>query len=359
MKIHPAPHIAALAPYALADSRVPSGKRPILLAQNEHCLPPSPEAIEAARAELSRGNLYPDPDWADLRRAIADIHDLDAASILCSAGSMEMIQGIALAFLGPGARALTTEYGYLFFRTAARIAGAEVDLAREQSFTADADALIEAARPETRVAFLANPGNPSGTVIGRAEMLRLRDGLRDDILLVIDEAYGELNTDGDGPVFDLIARGNTVVLRTFSKAHGLAGMRCGWGVFPPEVAGVVRRVMLPNNVSAATQAAAAAAMRDQAWMKAGCETVADRRDRFAAGMRQLGLMVPPSRTNFILIGFGSEERCREADRRLRAEGIVLRGMGGYGLGACLRATIGSEEDMDGVRDVLAHWLAGA
>jgi histidinol-phosphate aminotransferase len=358
MTLHPDPHIAALAPYALADLSAPPGKRLIALAQNESAVPPSPNALKAARSALTDARLYPDPDWRELRAAIASIHGLDPEHILCGSGSMELIGVLASAYLGPGARALTTAYGYLFFRTATRLVGAEIDLAPETGLTVNIDALLAELRSDTRIVFVANPANPTGTRIARANLIRLRDSLPDNVLLVIDEAYGEFADTPGEAMFNLAARGNTVILRTFSKVYGLAGMRVGWGVFPTEIAGQLRKVLNPNNISAASQAAASAAIRDQAYMRRVRDETADRRDRFAAEMRGLGLSVPESHTNFVLLRFASTEAARAADKALRAEGIVMRPMGGYGLADCLRATIGTEADMQMARDILATWING-
>jgi histidinol-phosphate aminotransferase len=355
MTLAPDPRIAALAPYALADLSVPPGRRAVSLAQNESAIPPSPRAIVAARAALADARLYPDPDWRDLRAAIAGVHGLDPEAILCGSGSMELILALALAWLGPGRAALTTAHGYLFFRTAARLAGAEAAIAPETALTVDVDALLAALRPETRLVFIANPGNPTGTRIGRAELMRLREGLPADVLLVIDEAYGEFADAADEPLFGLARRGDTAILRTFSKAYGLAGMRVGWGLFPPTVAREVRKALSPNNISAPAQAAAAAAMRDQAYMRRVCAETAARRDRFAAAMRALGLSVPASHTNFVLLRFASPAAAQSADRALRAEGVLLRPLGGYGLADCLRATVGGEAEMELAASVLTAW----
>lgn len=355
MSIAPTPNVAAMAAYALPDLSVPAGLRPVLLAQNESALAPSPAAIEAAGKALAHARLYADSDWSDLRAAIAGVHDIAPGKILCGAGSMELIQALALAYLGPGRRALSPAHGYLFFRTAARLAGAAVDLAPEAGLTVDVEALLAALRPDTGVVFVANPGNPTGTRIGRAELVRLRDGLPEAVLLVVDEAYGEFADAPGEATFDLAERGNTVVLRTFSKVYGLAGMRVGWGVFPAAVAAELRKVQNPGGVSAVSLAAAAAAMRDQAYMHKVRAETAERRDRFAGSLRQLGLTVPPSHTNFVLIRFASAEAALRADRTLRDRGVVLRPMGGYGLADCLRATIGPDDDMRLTRDVLADW----
>ena len=186
--------------------------------------------------------------------------------------------------------------------------------------------------------------------------MRLREALPDYVVLVIDEAYGEFCDAPGEQVFDLVTRGDTVVLRTFSKVYGLAGMRVGWGLFPPAICAEIRKVQNPGSIPIASLAAAAAAMRDQAHMTRVRDETAVRRDRFAGAMRQLGLMVPQSHTNFVLIGFGSTERAASADAALRAEGVVLRPMGGYGLADCLRATIGSEDDMQISRDVIVDWV---
>jgi len=356
VKLLPKPQIASMAPYALPDLSVPSGKRPVLLAQNESAMAPSPAALEAARAALARARFYADSEWDGLRSAIAGLHGIDPATIVCGAGSMELIQMLALAYLGPGDRALSPAYGYLYFRTVVQIAGAALDLAPERDFTVDVDALLAAVRPETRIVFVANPGNPTGTRIGRADLLRLREGLPAGVLLLIDEAYGEFADAPGEAVFDLPEKGNTAVLRTFSKVYGLAGMRVGWGVFPDAVARELRKVRNPGSVSAVSLAAAAAAMRDQPYMRQVRDETAARRDRFAGAMRQLGLTVPESHTNFVLIRFAAADAARRADAALRAEGVVLRPMGGYGLPDCLRATIGAEDEMELARDVLAAWV---
>lgn len=353
--IRPQPKIAALEPYVLADFSAPAGMHPISLAQNESIRGPCPAALEAASRTLAGSALYPDPDWTELRAAIATVQGVEPASILCGAGSMELIGALAHAYLGPDDRALTTAHGYLYFRTAARLAGAGIDLAPERELTVDIDALLAAVGPATRVVFVADPGNPSGTALAPGALVRLRDGLPDDVLLVIDQAYGEFRHASEH-AFALVDRGDTVVLRTFSKAYGLAGMRVGWGLFPPAMATQVRKVLNPNNVTGPAQAAAAAAMQDQPYMRETVALTAARRDRFSAHARALGLEVPESRTNFVLLRFRSAETARAADAALRARGVVMRGMGGYGLPECLRATIGSDGDMARAAEALAQTL---
>jgi histidinol-phosphate aminotransferase len=353
--IRPKPYVTALAPYALADLKAPAGRRPLSLAQNESALPPSPRALAAARDALSSARLYPDPDWTDLRAAIARVHDLDPGRILCGGGSMELIACLLQGYAGPGDRVLSSEYGYAFFRAATQAVGADYDRASERDFTVSVDALLAAVTTDTRIVCLANPGNPTGTRITRRELDRLRNGLDEGVLLLIDEAYGEFaDAPGEG-TFDLVSRGNTVVLRSFSKAYALAGLRVGWGLFPPAIAADLRKLLMPNNISAVGQAAAAAAMIDQDYMRALCAETAARRDGFAAQVRRLGLRVPESRTNFVLIRFASAQAAARAEAALRAEGLVLRGLAGYGLADCLRATIGGAAEMARALELLAAW----
>jgi histidinol-phosphate/aromatic aminotransferase/cobyric acid decarboxylase-like protein len=210
-------------------------------------------------------------------------------------------------------------------------------------------------RPDTRVVFIANPGNPTGTRIPREELLWLRDALPRDVLLVIDEAYGEFADHLNEPMFDLVDRGDTVVLRTFSKAFGLAGFRVGWGAFPPDAAGELRKVTNPNTVGAPAQAAAQAALADQAYMRDTCRLTADLRDGFIARLRPSGFDVPDSFANFALIRFATDEQAGRADRALRQEGVFLRPQGGVGLGACLRATIGAARDLDTAAEILENF----
>lgn len=346
-------HIAAMTPYALADLQPPPGKRLISLAQNESALPPSPMALKAVADAMADYALYPDPDWSDLRSAITDVHGLENDQILCGAGSMELILCLTQCYAGHGDEVLSSQYGYAFFRTAAAIAQATYVAVPEDNFTVSVDRLLDAVTSRTRTVFVANPGNPTGTRISKSELVRLRHGLREDILLVVDEAYGEFADDADEPVFDLVHQDNTVVLRTFSKAYALAGMRVGWGVFPPAIAAEVRKLLNPNNVSIASQAASTAAMIDQAFMRDTCRITAERRDRFAGNVRQLGLSVPESSTNFVLINFASLAAAVAASEALQAEGVFMRGMAGYGLAASLRATIGGEDDMQFALEILS------
>lgn len=353
--IRPIPNVQMIEAFPLADMSAPPGKRVIGLAQNESAFPPSPRALTAARAALESCSAYPDPGWHALRQAIGQIHRVDPALILCSAGSMDLIGALIRAFAGPGDRVLSTAHGYGYFRTVALLAGAEYDAVPEPDLTVSVELVLAAVRPRTRIVAVANPGNPTGTRIPRADLVRLRDGLPDDVILLVDEAYAEFTDALGEQVFDLADRGNTVVTRSFSKAYALAGQRIGWGLFPSGLGAQARKVLTPGGVTHTSQAAAEAAVRDRdylAWLIG--ETMAIR-DIFVLGLARIGLRPVPSHTNFVLVPFGSAEAAESARAALRDEGVIVRPMGAYDLAHCLRITIGTRGDMDLTLGILADW----
>lgn len=350
--IKPRPHIAAMSAYAMAKVDIPEGVDAVFLNQNESLMPPSPMAIDAAASAGARAQLYSDPDWGDLTAAIAEIQGVDQSHLLIGAGSMDLIAAMVPAFAGPGDEVLSTAHGYAFFRTATQLAEADYVQAPEVDLTVSVDRVLEAVTSRTRFVCVVNPGNPTGTRIPKSDLVRLRGNLPDDVILVIDEAYAEFTDHLGEQTFEMSGQGNTVVLRTFSKAYGLAGARVGWGLFPAHILGEVRKRLVPGNVSAFSLAAATAALRDQAYMRAVCKTTAERRDLFAARCRDLGFGAPDSFTNFQLIVFRDANEATRADVHLRSRGIALRPMGGYGLPHTLRATIGSEDAMNRTIDAL-------
>lgn len=352
--IPPRSSISRLTPYVLADLG-PDGA--VSLAQNESAFAPSPRAVKAGVSALSDARLYPDPDWRDLRSAIAKVHMVSPEAILCGAGSMELIGASIRAYAGPEHTIVGSAHGYLFAETAAQQTGARFERAPETDLTVSVDAILEVAdRVAPRIVFVCNPGNPTGTRIPNGEILRLREALAPDALLIVDQAYGEFDTQPHRDIFDLAETGRTVVLRTFSKAYGLAGARVGWGIFPKNVAAEVRKLLNPNNTSGASQAVAAAAMRDQDFMESIVEMTAEIRSDFTRRVRAFGIGVPESHTNFVLLRFSSPDLASCADRHLRGAGFVLRGMGGYGLPAALRATIGEGAVMDALADRLEEFM---
>jgi histidinol-phosphate aminotransferase len=349
------PHIATMSPYALAELKAPSGKRFISLSQNESLRPPSPMAVDAAAKALHNGHLYPDPDWCDLRSNLSALHRIPAEQILCGNGSMELIACLTLAFAEEGSGVLAPAHAYPFFRTAARLARARFDTAPETTAGVSVDAMLDALRPDTRLVFIANPGNPTGTRIPRDELLRLREGLPDHVLLVIDEAYGEFADHLGEQMFDLVGRGDTVILRTFSKAYGLAGLRIGWGLVPSAIGAEIRKVMNPNNISAAAQAAAAAAVCDEDHMQETCMMTAQSRDGFITRLRDAGFIVSESFTNFALVRFDSAETAHAIDAWLRSDGVIARPQGGAGLPDSLRITVGTADELDRAAGLMERW----
>lgn len=346
------PSVSAMAPYALADLGPPGA---VSLAQNESAFGPSPRAIAAGQAALAEAAPYPDPDWAALRAAIGAVHGLDPARILCGAGSMELIGCLIRAFAGPGDEVLGSQFGYLYLKTACQQAGATHVAAPETGFAVSPAALRAAVTARTRVMFVCNPGNPTGTRIPNGDIVALRDDLPEDVLLIVDQAYAEFDSQDPAPVFALAGRDDTVVLRTFSKAYALAGARVGWGLFPAEVARQVRKLLNPNNVSGVSQKMAEAAMRDQDHARMIVTRTAAVREDFAARLRAAGYAPPESHTNFVLIPFASADVAAAADRRLRAAGLLMRGMAGYGLAHCLRATVAAADHMARAAAILASF----
>ena len=348
--IAPVPTVAAMASYALADLG-PVGI--VSLAQNESAFGPSPLAIEAGRKARADAVLYPDPDWSELRSAISQVHGLPEANILCGAGSMELVGCLIRAFAGPGDEVLGSAYGYLFAATACQQAGATYVTAPEARFTVSTAAILAAVTERTKIVFICNPGNPTGTRVSNAEIVALRADLPSDVLMIVDQAYAEFDDQDSGSVFALNKRGDVVVLRTFSKAYALAGARVGWGVFPKNIGAELRKLLNPNNVSGVSQAMATAAVRDQAHMREIVVRTVAIRQEFTDRLHAAGYASPESHTNFVLIPFASDEAARAADIRLREAGLLMRGMGGYRLAHCLRATIAAAEHMAQAADILA------
>ena len=340
----PAPGILDITPYKGGDSAVLAPGRAIILASNESSLGPSPRALAAVQSTEDL-NHYPDSGANALRRALAEMHGLEAERIVCGNGSDELLCLLAQAYLQPGDEVVITQHAFLVYEIAAKANGAAVRVAPDTRLTADVDAILAQVNERTRIVFLANPNNPTGTYIPAAEVERLHAGLPEDVLLVIDGAYAEYvrKADYDSGI-GLVARfPNAVVTRTFSKAYALAALRLGWAYCPPRVADVLNRVRGPFNVNSPAQAAGLAALRDQDHLRAAVEHNTRWLEWLMTELTKLGLRITASAANFVLIHFESEQMAAAADDYLRKAGLILRRTVNYGLPASLRMTVGTEK----------------
>lgn len=344
----PNPGIEAITPYVGGKSApAPDGQPVYKLSSNESACGPSPAALAAyakAGAELS---FYPDGAAMELRQAIADRHGLAVERIVCGAGSDEILSLLGHAYLKPGDEALFSAHGFLMYRLIAMACGATPVAVPETDLRCDVDAMLGAVTMRTRVVFVANPNNPTGTYLPIDEVRRLRAGLRADVLLVIDAAYAEYVSANDYEAgIELVgASKNTVMTRTFSKIHGLAALRVGWAFCPEAIAAVLNRVRGPFNVTVPALAAAAASMRDMSHIGAARAHNDIWRPWLEAEIARLGLVATPSIGNFVLVHFSKSpgRTAAEAENYLATRGIYVRGMAAYGLADALRITVGSEE----------------
>jgi histidinol-phosphate aminotransferase len=357
----PQPGILDISPYVPGESKVPGGVKPIKLSSNETPLGPSPKAVAAYKALADELDRYPDGATTALRDAIARLYGLNADRIVCGSGSDELINLIAHAYLGPGDEAVYSEHGFLMYKIATLANGAKPVSVPEKAYTADVDALLARVTPRTKVLFLANPNNPTGTYLSNEQVRRLHKGLPGNVLLVIDAAYSEYVRRNDYEAgLELVATtANTVMTRTFSKIYGLAALRLGWAYCPAAVADVLNRVRGPFNVNAPAIAAGVAALADRAHVE---HAIAHNEKWLAwvtAEIGKLGLEVTPSVGNFVLIHFASPKDAGAADEFLKSHGIILRRVAAYGLPNCLRMTIGTEDDNHKVVAALKSFLGRA
>ena len=360
----PKPGVLDIDAYVPGESSVPGGVKPIKLSSNETPLGPSPKARAAFVAAAESLERYPDGGATALRKAIANVYGLNPDRIVCGSGSDELIGLLTHAYLAPGDEAIYTTHGFLMYPIAIRANSGTPVVAAERNHTADVDAILKCVSQRTKMVFLANPNNPTGTYIPFQEVRRLREGLPGHVLLVLDAAYGEYVRRNDYEMgLELVASTqNTVMTRTFSKIHGLAALRLGWAYCPAAIADVLNRIRGPFNVSGPSIAAGVAAIEDRAHV----ETSIAHNDRWLAWLMaeipRLGLEVTPSVGNFILIHFPKgdpQKGAAAADELLKSRGIILRRVAGYGLPDALRMTVGTEEDNRAVVAALADFLTRA
>jgi len=354
-QIRPQPGIMDIALYQGGGASIAGQERPLKLSSNENPFGPSPAAVAAVRAAVGDMHLYPPTDHAGLRAAIGAVHGLDPDRIICGVGSDEIITFLCQAYAGPGDEVLHTEHGFLMYRISALAAGATPVVVPEAARRVDVDALLDRVTSRTRLVFIANPNNPTGTMIGADDVARLADGLPVDCLLILDGAYAEYVDGYDGGAALVEARGNVVMTRTFSKIYGLGGLRVGWGYAPRAIIDVLTRVRGPFNLSTLALAGAEAAVRDTGYVNQCRAVNTAQRARLAEGMAALGVPSDPSQGNFILCRMGDAATAKAADAHLKSKGIIVRLVAGYGLPDCLRITVGSEVDVSRVLDAMADF----
>jgi len=359
----PRPGVLEIEAYVPGKSSAPNAARVFKLSSNETPLGPSPHAVEAYRATAAHLAEYPDGSASALRHAIGQAYGLDPARIVCGAGSDELLNLLAHAFIGPGDEAIHTTHGFLVYHIAALGAGGKPVVAAETGYTADVDAILAAASARTKVVFLANPNNPTGTYLPFDEVKRLRRNLAPHVLLVLDAAYGEYvrRNDYESGIELVATSDNVVMCRTFSKIYGLAALRLGWLYGPAHIVDALNRIRGPFNVSQPAIAAGVAAIEDTGHV----ETAVGHNARWLPWLTdeigKLGLEVTPSVANFVLIHFpaANGRSAKAADAFLTERGLVLRGLAPYRLPGALRLTVGTEEANRLVVTALADFMGQA
>lgn len=358
----PRPGVMNIAAYVPGSDSAPGAMKVWKLSSNETPLGPSPAAREALENAGRHLELYPDGSATKLREAIAETYGLNPANILCSNGSDELLGLLAQTYLTAGDEGIYSEHGFLVYRIQILASGGVPVIAPEKDERADVDAILAAVTERTKIVFLANPNNPTGTYLPVDEVRRLQRGLPGHVLLVLDAAYAEYvrRNDYEAGIELVSSSENVVMTRTFSKIYGLAGLRIGWMYAPAHVVDAVNRVRGPFNVNALAIEAGAAAIRDKAHVERAAVHNEEWRTWLTDELTKLGLRVTPSIGNFVLIHFPEkgDKAAEKADAFLTARGFVLRRVTGYGFPNALRMTVGAEEANRGVVSALAEFMGG-
>lgn len=354
--IAPQPGIMEISLYEGGASKVAGVENVVKLSSNENPFGPSDKAREAVIRAAHSMHRYPNTEHAGLRGAIGEVHGLDPDRIICGVGSDEIIHLLCQAYAGPGTEVLFTEHGFLMYRISAHAAGATPVQVAERDRVTDIDALIEGATERTRLIFVANPNNPTGTMIGLPELERLARAVPQAIL-VVDAAYAEYVEEYDGGA-ELASRlPNVFMTRTFSKIYGLGGLRVGWGYGPREIVDVLNRIRGPFNLSSIALEGAEAAMRDREHITRCQAENARMRAWLAEALAEKGVPSDTSCANFILARFADVMTAEACDEYLKAQGLIVRQVGGYGLPQCLRITVGDEASCRRVAHVVGQFMA--
>ena len=353
--IRPQPGIMDIALYEGGKASVAGVTNVVKLSSNENPFGPSGRAKEAFQRSVHQIHRYPSTDHAALRAAIAEVHGLDAARVICGVGSDEVITFLCQAYAGPKDEVVFTEHGFLMYRISALAVGATPVEVAERERTTDVDAILKACNRRTKLVFIANPNNPTGTMISAAEVARLADGLPSQAILVLDGAYAEYVDAFDGGLSLIEARSNVVMTRTFSKIYGLGGLRVGWGYGPKAIIDVLNRIRGPFNLSNTQLETTEVAVRDQDHI-ARCRTDNSRmRHWLALALAELGIPSDTSMTNFILARFASQDEAEACNVFLQNQGLIVRRVASYKLPQCLRITIGDEASCRRVAHAIAQF----
>jgi histidinol-phosphate aminotransferase len=358
----PRPGVLDIAPYVPGKSKGTGAVTRHKLSSNETPFGPSPAAMAAYQAELGNLHIYPDGSATALRKAIGAAHGIAPERIVCGFGSDELLTLLAHIYLSPGDEAIHSQYGFLVYKIATLAAGGIPIVAPETDRTTDVDAILAAVGPRTRLVYLANPNNPTGTYIPESEVRRLHAGLPPHVLLVLDAAYAEYvrRNDYESGLELALTADNVVMTRTFSKIYGLAALRIGWATGPAAVLDALNRVRGPFNVAGPAQAAGVAAMADKAHLALAADHNELWLPRVSSALAELGLEATPSVGNFVLVHFpdAAARGAHAADAFLLERGIILRRMDAYGFPNALRMTIGSEAANRDAVEAISDFLAG-
>lgn len=358
--LRPQPGILEIELYQAGKSAPEGAVDPLKLSSNENPYGPSPKAIEAFQAAAVNLHRYPNTDHRALREAIAEKNGgLDADRIICGTGSDEVLHLLAQAYVGPGDETVMSQYGFSVYPIVTQAAGGTQIVAPETNRITDVDAVLAAITEKTRLVFIANPNNPTGTMLGGNELRRLAAGVPQSALLVLDGAYAEFAEDYDAGLSLVDEFPNVFVTRTFSKLYGLGGLRVGWGYGRREIIDVLNRIRGPFNLGEGQMAAAIAALNDAEHVEKSVSENARLRVWLREALAAIGVPSDPSHANFLLARFASPELANGADAQLQADGVIVRRVGGYGLPNCLRITIGDEAGCQRVVRSIATYMASA
>jgi len=353
--IRPQPGIMDIALYVGGAAHVPGQANALKLSSNENPYGPSDRAKEAFARSVHQLHRYPSTDHGPLRQAIGEVHHLDPDRIICGVGSDEILTFLCQAYAGPGDEVVFTEHGFLMYRISALAVGATPVEVPERERVTDVDAILAACSYRTRLVFIANPNNPTGTMISISEIERLADGLPPQAILVLDGAYAEYVEGHDGGAALATVRDNVFMTRTFSKIYGLGGLRIGWGYGPRSIVDVLNRIRGPFNLSSAQLDTAEAAVRDQDWV-AKCRADNTRmRVWLAHALAELGVPSDTSMANFVLARFASADEAEACDAHLKSQGLIVRRVTSYKLPQALRITVGDQSACRRVAHAVAQW----